>query len=128
MTLWRLEPQTERRIHVDVHEHGSPEHPHERLLIYLRERLQRTDVAYLRPPVRSEGGFDTRIYALQLAHVPPDFSGRLIARIFRDTNGGQRATAESALQNALADAGYLVPRVVDVCTEATVLGGVVLSM
>jgi len=62
-----------------------------------------------------------RIYALQLAHVPPDFSGRLIARIFRDTNGGQRATAESALQNALADAGYLVPRVVDLCTDATIL-------
>jgi len=109
--------------HVDVHERGSTEDPDERLLTYLRERLQRPAAAYLRPPVQIAGGFDTRIYALQLAHVPSAFSGRLIVRIFRETNGGQRAMAEGALQNALADAGYLVPRVVDVCTDATVLGG-----
>jgi aminoglycoside phosphotransferase (APT) family kinase protein len=102
---------------------GSTEHPDERLLIYLQERLRRPAVAYLQSPVRIEGGFDTRIYAFQLAGVPPDFSGRLIARIFRDSNGSERATVEGALQNALADAGYMVPRVVDVCTDATKLGG-----
>src|SRR5262249_36834787 len=111
------------RSHVNVHACGSTEHPAERLLTYLRERLQRPAVAYLRPPIRIAGGFDTRIYALQLAHVPPDFSGRLIVRIFREPNSGQRATAEGALQNALADAGYLVPRVVEVCIDTTVLGG-----
>src|SRR5262244_145466 len=106
-----------------MHERGSSEHPDEPLLTYLRARLQRAEVAYLRPPIRIAGGFDTRIYALQLAHVPPDFSGRLIVRIFREPNSGQRATAEGALQNALADAGYLVPRVVEVCIDTTVLGG-----
>ena len=106
-----------------MHERESSEHLHERLLIYVRERLQQADAAYLRPPVPITGGFDTRIYALQLAHVPPAFSGRFIVRIFSEPHGGQRATAEGALQNALADAGYLVPRVVDVCTDATVLGG-----
>jgi len=106
-----------------MHAHGSPAHPHERFLTYLRERLQRTEVAYLRPPVRLAGGFDTRIYVLQLAQVPPAFAGKLIVRIFQETNGDQRATAERALQNALADAGYPVPRVVDVCMDATVLGG-----
>src|SRR5262249_43962750 len=116
-------PPSCTRIHVDVHERGSSEYPDEPLLTYLRARLQRAEAAYLRPPVPIAGGFDTRIYALQLVHVPPAFSGRLIVRIFRDTNGGQRATTEGALQNALADAGYLVPRVVDVCTDATVLGG-----
>ena len=120
--------QTEPRSHVDVHACGSTEHPAERLLTYLREQLQRPAVVYLRPPVRIAGGFDTRIYAFQLAHVPPDFSGRLIVRIFRETNGGQRATVEGALQNALADAGYLVPRVVEVCTDATVLGGAFILM
>ena len=120
--------QTEPRSHVDVHACGSTEHPAERLLTYLREQLQRPAVAYLRPPVRIAGGFDTRIYAFQLAHVPPDFSGRLIVRIFRETDGGQRATVEGALQNALADAGYLVPRVVEVCTDATVLGGAFILM
>src|SRR5262249_12544028 len=98
------------RIYIDVHERSSSEHPDEPLLTYIRERLQRAEAAYLRPPVPIAGGFDTRIYALQLAHTPPAFSGRLIVRIFRETNGGQRATAEGALQNALADAGYLVPR------------------
>ena len=102
---------------------GSTEHPDERLLIYLRQRLQRPAVAYLQSPVRIAGGFDTHIYVLQLACVPPAFSGRLIARIFRDPDGSARATAEGALQNALADAGYLVPRVVDVCTDAAILGG-----
>jgi aminoglycoside phosphotransferase (APT) family kinase protein len=115
--------QIEPRSYVDVHERGSTEDPDECLLTYLRERLQRPAAAYLRPPVRIAGGFDTRIYALQLAHMPPAFSGRLIVRIFRDPNGGQRAAAEGALQNALADTGYLVPRVVEVCTDATVLGG-----
>ena len=114
--------QIEPGSHVDVHERGSTEAPDERLLTYLRERLQRPAAAYLRPPVRIAGGFDTRIYALQLAHMPPAFSRRLIVRIFRDPNCGQRAAAEGALQNALADAGYLVPRVIDVCTDATVLG------
>src|SRR5215813_10935104 len=73
------------RIHVDVHERGSSEHPDEPLLTNLRVRLQRADVAYLRPPVLIPGGFDTRIYALQLAHVPPAFSGRLIVRIYPET-------------------------------------------
>jgi aminoglycoside phosphotransferase (APT) family kinase protein len=114
--------------HVDVHERGSTEAPDERLLAYLRERLQQPAAAYLRPPIRIAGGFDTRIYALQLVHMPPAFSGRLIVRIFRDPNGGQRAAAEGALQNALADAGYLVPRVIDVCTDATVLGGAFILM
>jgi aminoglycoside phosphotransferase (APT) family kinase protein len=102
---------------------GNTQLPDERLLTYLRELLQRPALTYLQSPVRIEGGFDTRILAFELACVPPDFSGRLIARIFRDTNGSERATAEGALQNALADAGYPVPRVVDVCTDATVLGG-----
>ncbi len=106
-----------------MHERGSSEHPDTPLLTYLRARLQRAEAAYLCPPVPIAGGFDTRIYALQLAHVPPAFSGRLIVRIFPETHGGPRATAEGALQNALADAGYLVPRVVDVCTDTTVLGG-----
>jgi aminoglycoside phosphotransferase (APT) family kinase protein len=120
--------QTEPRSHINVHACGSTEDPAERLLTYLRERLQRPAVAYLRPPVQIAGGFDTRIYALQLAHVPPAFSGRLIVRIFRETDGGQHATAEGTLQNALADAGYLVPRVVEVCTDATVLGGAFILM
>src|SRR5262249_33363086 len=116
------------RIHVDVHERGSSEHPDEPLLTNLRVRLQRADVAYLRPPVLIPGGFDTRIYALQLAHVPPAFSGRLIVRIYPETPGGQRTTAEGTLQNALADAGYLVPRVVDICTDTAVLGGAFILM
>ena len=102
---------------------GNTQPPDERLLTYVRKRLQQPAVAYLQSPVQIEGGYDTRIFALQLACVPPAFSGRLIARIFRDTNGSERATAEGVLQNALADAGYLVPRVVDVCTDATILGG-----
>src|SRR5262245_9322719 len=92
-----------------MHTCGRAEHPAERFLTYLRERLQRPAVAYLRPPVRIAGGFDTRIYAFQLAHVPPDFAGRLIIRIFREIDGGQRATAEGALQNALASAAPSSP-------------------
>ena len=111
-----------------MHERGSSEHPDEPLLTYLRARLQRAEVAYLRPPVPIAGGFDTRIYALQLAHVPPAFSGRLIVRIYPETPGGQRTTAEGTLQNALADAGYLVPRVVDICTDTAVLGGAFILM
>ena len=57
-------------MHADVHERGSSEYPAAPLLTYLQARLQRAEMAYLRPPVPIAGGFDTRIYALQLVHVP----------------------------------------------------------
>ena len=75
--------------------------PDEHLFTCLRERLQRPAVAYLQSPGRIAGGFDTLIYAFQLAHVPPNFAPRLIARIFREASGGQRTPAEGVLQSAI---------------------------
>lgn len=69
------------------------------------------------------GGFDTRIFAFQLAGAPDAYAGRLIVRIFRDARGSARAAAEQALQNAIAGAGYPAPPVLHACLDATVVGG-----
>ena len=102
--------------------------PDERLLAYLREKLARPALAYLQAPRQVHGGYDALIYAFQLKGAPPDFSKRLIVRIFRDAGGGERAAFETAVQNTLAEAGYPVPRVVDVCRDASVLGGAFMVM
>jgi aminoglycoside phosphotransferase (APT) family kinase protein len=96
----------------------------ERLIAYLRGLLQRPALEFLQPPVPVLGGFSTLIYAFQLKGAPPDFSRRLIVRIFQNAESVRQATGEAALQNALADAGFPVPRVLHVGTDPGPLGGV----
>ena len=47
------------------------------LLGYLRDRLDHPALAYVEPPVRILGGFDTIIYAFRLASAPAEVGGPL---------------------------------------------------
>src|SRR5262245_4250478 len=69
-------------MHADVHERGSSEYPDAPLLTYLQTRLQRAELAYLRPPVPIAGALDTRIYALQLLHVPQLLAGARLYALY----------------------------------------------
>ena len=100
----------------------------EGLLGYLRTALERPTLAYLQPPTPVSGGYDTRIFAFQLKGSPPDFSGRLIARVFRVDGGERRAARECALQNAVAASGYPAPRALLCCTDASVIGSAFMIM
>ena len=100
----------------------------EGLLGYLRTALESPALAYLQPPRPVSGGYDTRIFAFQLKGSPPDFSGRLIARVFRVDGGERRAARECALQNAVAASGYPAPRALLCCTDAALIGGAFMIM
>ncbi len=68
------------------------------------------------------GGYDTSVYAFRLRAAPPPFSADLVLRRFTAASQKDRAHREAAIQNALADQGYPVPRVIDLCTNAAILG------
>lgn len=106
----------------------SPASFDERLLTYLRALLGDPTASFREPPVPVLGGFATLIYAFHLQGAPPEYSMRLIVRIFPGDESGRQAAAEGALQNALAEAGYPVPRVVHVGMDPAPLGGTFLIM
>lgn len=92
------------------------------LIAYLRARLERPALDFLEPLQALTRGFDATIYRFQLKGAPPDYSPRLIVRIFPPQAAG-RARRESAFQGAVAAAGYPAPRIIHVCLDEAVLGG-----
>ncbi|MEO6398878.1 MAG: phosphotransferase [Tepidiformaceae bacterium] len=93
----------------------------EALLEDLRALLRRPALAFLEPPTRLTGGYDTQIFAFQLKGAPPEFSGRLVLRAFAPADG-HRARFEGAAQSAIADLGYPAPRALHVSEGAGPLG------
>ncbi len=98
-----------------------------RLITYLRTRLDRPALDFLEPVQALTGGFDATIYRFQLKGAPPDYSPRLIVRIF-PTHAAERARREGAFQGAVAAAGYAAPRIIHVCLDEDVLGGAFVIM
>ncbi|MCW4038028.1 MAG: aminoglycoside phosphotransferase family protein [Candidatus Bathyarchaeota archaeon] len=94
----------------------------ENLLSYLRSELADQQLTYMSLPTPVTGGFDTRIFRFQLKGAPNQVSCPLILRLFKKASQN-RATFESAVQNAVADSGYLAPRVFFTCTDESVLSG-----
>jgi aminoglycoside phosphotransferase (APT) family kinase protein len=94
----------------------------ENLLAYLRSEIDNQQLTYLTLPSLVTGGFDTRIFSFQLKEGPYELSRPLILRLFKKSSQN-RATFESAVQNAVADSGYPAPRVFFTCTDESVLGG-----
>ncbi len=86
----------------------------EPLLRALRLLLGCPGLEYAAPPQLLADGVTARAFELRLAGAPPTVSGLLVCRVLCD--GGEARTAgqllaESALHNALAAAGFPVPRV-----------------
>jgi aminoglycoside phosphotransferase (APT) family kinase protein len=104
-------------------EHSAANAIDRSLLALLARELATPSLRFSEPPKRVLGGFDTTIYSFRLDGAPAAFSRPLIIRIFRGGSGAWRATAESAVQNAVAEAGYPAPRVLLAHPEPSELGG-----
>ncbi len=81
------------------------------LIDYVRDRPGLGGAVFREPPRRLTGGFETLIYTFRLAEVPSEIDGPLVVRIFPEPGGAGQARREAAYQNAIADTGYPVPRV-----------------
>ncbi len=95
---------------------------HARLLTFLREKLAAPQLVYAEPPAHMPGGATVHVHAFRLASAPEKFSGPLVVRIWRAPGRSDEAAYESSFQNALAELGYPVPRVLSWCDDATRLG------
>lgn len=98
------------------------------LLDYLRTTAGAQELAYADPPQQIVGGYDTRIFAFQLANAPDSFSGPLILRLFAEDDDPLRARWEGAVQTAVAGLGYPAPRVLAVNSGTDILGAAFLIM
>jgi len=89
------------------------------LLDYLRTRTGAQELTYADPPQQIVGGYDTRIFAFQLANAPASFSGPLILRLFAEDDDPLRARWEGAVQTSVAGMGYPAPRMLaaNSCTD-----------
>jgi len=98
------------------------------LLDYLRSVTACPVLAYAEAPTRMSGGYDATILRFGLRGAPDPFSGPLVLRLFQATVDAQRAPREAAVQNALAELGYLAPRVLVAEARIEPLGGPFLIM
>ncbi len=98
------------------------------LLTYLRTTSGAQELAYAEPPQQIVGGYDTRIYAFQLANAPASFSGPLILRLFAEDDDPLRARWEGAVQTAVAEMDYPAPRVLAANSGTDTLGAAFLVM
>jgi aminoglycoside phosphotransferase (APT) family kinase protein len=99
-----------------------------RLLGYLAERWDLNDPDYSEQLQPVSGGFDTAIFGFELNDAPPAAYGHLILRLGREGSYPPRFALEAMTQNALADMGYPVPRVLVLETDTASLGGPFLVM
>jgi aminoglycoside phosphotransferase (APT) family kinase protein len=82
------------------------------LLELLRTEADTEEAEFTVDPVRLLGGFDTLIFSFRLSKVPEVLAGPLVIRLFAEMGGVGQSAKEAVFQNAMADAGYPVPRVV----------------
>ena len=92
------------------------------LVAYLRRTLGAPGIDLAEPLTVLSGGFDTEIYALRLRGAPPALAAPLVLRLLRPHHDPARALREQATQNAVADLGFPVPRVLMASAEAESLG------
>lgn len=86
----------------------------EPLLRTLRRRLDCPELRYAVRPRLLADGVTARAFELRLAGAPRELTGPLVCRVLCDggeARGADALRAESALHNALAAAGFPVPRV-----------------
>jgi aminoglycoside phosphotransferase (APT) family kinase protein len=109
-------------FHVPDEEVGS------RLLALLRSHTGEPSLTDARPPARMGAGFDTRIFAFELAAAPPGLGGSLVLRLERPAHAAGRVHRQVAVHEALHSAGHPVPRVVAWGADPAVLGAGFLVM
>ena len=98
------------------------------LVAHLRGVLAEPGLELAEPPVPLTGGFDTEIHAVRLRGAPAAFAGPLVLRVLRAHHDHAMVMREQAIQNALADQGYPVPRVLHATLDPAPLGAAFLLM
>lgn len=95
----------------------------EKLITYLRDQLNNSQIDFESAPTQLQGGFETQIYLFQLINAQREFSKPLILRLYPEFFGSGNAIWESGIQNVLAAEGYPVAKAHLVCTDKSILGG-----
>jgi aminoglycoside phosphotransferase (APT) family kinase protein len=84
----------------------------EPLLAELRVQLAFPELDYAESPETLADGVTARAYSLRLSHIEGAARGPLVCRVFQEAYArDDQAQVEAALQNALAENGFGVPRV-----------------
>lgn len=95
----------------------------EQLIEYLRGELSDCTINYSTPLTPLPGANEAHIYQFRVECSHQGLSRPSVLRLYPSNYGKRRVELESSIQNILADAGYLVPRVYLKCTDKSVLGG-----
>jgi aminoglycoside phosphotransferase (APT) family kinase protein len=99
------------------------DHLSEKLIAYLRDQLNDSQIDYASPLVRVRGGFETQIYRFRLDGAHGEFSKPLILRLYPAFYGTGNAVWDHTIQNALSTTDYPVAKSHLLCTDMSVLGG-----
>ncbi len=94
----------------------------EKIIGYLRSELNISSIVYENPLTQLRGGIETATYQFQLKGAK-DLDKRMVLRLYPEYRNPEEVAWESNVQNALADAGYPVPRAHLICLDKTILGG-----
>lgn len=97
----------------------GPGEVQERLGGFLRDTVDRR-VNFSAPPRPLGGGAFSANYVFELAHAPPEWSGRLVLRLV--PGSGTQVRIEAGLQDGARAAGVPAPRVVHVDSSGDALG------
>ncbi|MFX0031006.1 MAG: phosphotransferase family protein [Candidatus Hermodarchaeota archaeon] len=95
----------------------------EKLITYLRDRLNDSMIDYDSPLTLLPGGFQTYIYRFKLNGVREELSKSLILRLYPQFYGTRNAIWESVVQNVLVSEGFPVAQAYFTCTDMSILGG-----
>lgn len=81
------------------------------VLRVLSNGFQIPDLGYAEHPNRLMGGFDTLIYAFRISGGSKDLTGPKVVRVFAENKDGNQVVREATFQNAVANSGLPVPKV-----------------
>ena len=92
------------------------------LLEYLRQETGCPDLQFLHSPAVITGGYESKIYRIQLQGTPESLTGDLVLRVLPPPYSESHIVLNKTLHNYLNSKGYPTPKVHIICLDRTVLG------
>ena len=81
----------------------------DKLLGYLRHKLNDRLIEYASPLTQLQGGLETATYRFEVKSVQPEMNGPLVLRLYPPYRHGEDAVWEGSIQNALSSQGIQYP-------------------
>jgi aminoglycoside phosphotransferase (APT) family kinase protein len=94
----------------------------DRLLTYLQNELEDTQIRYKTPPKPLEGGQESYLYTYQLENAPQEHSKRQVLRAYPSYAKNSRAQREGIVQQYLHEKGFPTPKTPFICTDPKPIG------